>query len=212
MVAGRGAVVLGMGSLGAGRLNAASDLDLIVIYDAEADAQSDGRRPLDARSYYARLTKAFLTAISAPTAEGRLYEVDMRLRPSGRQGPVATSLAGVRNYQRTEAWTWEHLALTRARHVAGSPDLAAAVEQVRRAYWPKRRQADTIRQDVASMRARLAQAKPAHGLWDAKSGPGRLMDIELAAQFCALASGHHARRVEAQFQAGLRAGSSTNPP
>ena len=72
-----------------------SDLDLIVIYDAAADAQSDGRRPLDARSYYARLTKAFLTAISAPTAEGRLYEVDMRLRPSGRQGPVATSLAGV---------------------------------------------------------------------------------------------------------------------
>ncbi|NBB97382.1 MAG: glutamine-synthetase adenylyltransferase [Alphaproteobacteria bacterium] len=206
VVAGRGAVVLGMGSLGAGRLNAASDLDLIVIYDAEADAQSDGRRPLDARTYYARLTKAFLTAISAPTAEGRLYEVDMRLRPSGRQGPVATSLAAFENYQKTEAWTWEHLALTRARHVAGSPEMATAVEQVRRDLLAEKSTGDTIRQDVADMRARLAQAKPAHGLWDAKSGPGRLMDIELAAQFCALASGHHARRVEAQFQAGQRAG------
>jgi len=205
-VAGRGAVVLGMGSLGAGRLNAVSDLDLIVIYDAEADAQSDGRRPLDARTYYARLTKAFLTAISAPTAEGRLYEVDMRLRPSGRQGPVATSLPAFENYQQTEAWTWEHLALTRARHVAGSADLAAAVETVRRKVLSDKAHGDTIRADVADMRARLAQAKPAHGLWDAKSGPGRLMDIELAAQFCALASGHHACRVEAQFQAGQRAG------
>jgi glutamate-ammonia-ligase adenylyltransferase len=205
-VAGRGAVVLGMGSLGAGRLNAASDLDLIVIYDAVTDAQSDGPRPLDARSYYARLTKAFLTAISAPTAEGRLYEVDMRLRPSGRQGPVATSLPAFEAYQQTEAWTWEHLALTRARHVAGSPDLAQAVEAVRRTILSQKAHGPTLRQDVTDMRARLAQAKPAHGLWDAKSGPGRLMDIELAAQFCALASGHHARRVEAQFQAGYRTG------
>ncbi|WP_072247688.1 glutamine-synthetase adenylyltransferase [Roseibaca calidilacus] len=210
-VAGRGAVVLGMGSLGAGRLNAVSDLDLIVIYDAAADAQSDGRRPLDARSYYARLTKAFLTAISAPTAEGRLYEVDMRLRPSGRQGPVATSLPAFEAYQRTEAWTWEHLALTRARHVAGSPDLAAAVEAVRRRVIADKACGATIRADVADMRARLAQAKPAHGLWDAKSGPGRLMDTELAAQFCALASGHHACRVEAQFQAGQRAGIIDKP-
>ncbi|MCC1480393.1 glutamine-synthetase adenylyltransferase [Roseibaca sp. Y0-43] len=205
-VAGRGAVVLGMGSLGAGRLNAVSDLDLIVIYDAEPDAQSDGRRPLDARSYYARLTKAFLTAISAPTAEGRLYEVDMRLRPSGRQGPVATSLTAFETYQQTEAWTWEHLALTRARHVAGSAELADAVETVRRKVLADKAQDARIRTDVAEMRARLAQAKPAHGLWDAKSGPGRLMDIELAAEFCALAAGHHARRVEAQFQAGHRAG------
>jgi len=206
VVAGRGAVVLGMGSLGAGRLNAASDLDLIVIYDADTDAQSDGRRPLDARSYYARLTKAFLTAISAPTAEGRLYEVDMRLRPSGRQGPVATSLPAFEAYQQTEAWTWEHLALTRARHVAGSPEVAAAVEQVRRAILTAKSTGTTIQKDVSDMRARLAQAKPAHGLWDAKSGPGRLMDLELAAQFCALAAGHHTRRVEAQFQAGQRAG------
>ena len=203
---GNGAVVLGMGSLGAGRLNAASDLDLIVIYDARADDQSDGPRPLDARRYYARLTQAFLTAISVPTAEGKLYEVDMRLRPSGRQGPVATSLSSFRNYQQTEAWTWEHLALTRARRVAGSAALGEEIEAFRRALLAEKGRDPRIWQDVADMRARLAEAKPAHGLWDAKSGPGRLMDIELAAQLCALAAGHPARRVEAQLRAGRRAG------
>ncbi len=203
---GTGAVVLGMGSLGAGRLNAASDLDLIVIYDAEADSQSDGPRPLDARTYYARLTKAFLTAISAPTSEGRLYEVDMRLRPSGRQGPVATSFASFTNYQRTEAWTWEHLALTRARRVAGSVALGNQVEEFRRTLLIEKSKGPQIATDVADMRARLAEAKPAHSLWDTKAGPGRLMDIELAAQFCALASGNPTRRVEAQLRAGARAG------
>ncbi len=203
---GQGAVVLGMGSLGAGRLNAASDLDLIVIYEADHDDMSDGPRPLDARSYYARLTKAFLTAISAPTAEGRLYEVDMRLRPSGRQGPVATSMAAFQQYQRDEAWTWEHLALTRARRVAGSVALGERLEAFRRALLAEKSGGATVAQDVADMRARLAEAKPAHGLWDAKAGPGRLMDIELIAQFCALRTGHSARRVEAQLRAGAKAG------
>ncbi len=91
-------------------LNAGSDLDLIVIYDADGVDASDGPRPLAARPYYARLTQAMVTALSAPTAEGRLYEVDMRLRPSGRQGPVATSIDSFGTYQMTEAWTWEHLA------------------------------------------------------------------------------------------------------
>jgi glutamate-ammonia-ligase adenylyltransferase len=203
---GNGAVVLGMGSLGAGRLNAVSDLDLIVIYDADATEISQGRRPLDARSYYARLTKAFLTALTAPTAEGRLYEVDMRLRPSGRQGPVATSLIAFEDYQRNEAWTWEHLALTRARRVAGAVALGDKIEGLRRQLLAEKSTGTTICKDVSEMRARLADAKPAHGLWDAKSGPGRLMDIELVAQFCALRAGHPARRVEAQLRAGVKAG------
>ncbi|TVP73482.1 MAG: bifunctional [glutamine synthetase] adenylyltransferase/[glutamine synthetase]-adenylyl-L-tyrosine phosphorylase [Rhodobacteraceae bacterium] len=203
---GQGAVVLGMGSLGAGRLNAASDLDLLILYDADAGAMSDGPRPLDARSYYARLTKAFVSAISAPTAEGRLYEVDMRLRPSGRQGPVATSINAFESYQRDEAWTWEHLALTRARRVAGSVALGARVEAFRRALLVEKSTGASVRADVADMRARLAEAKPAHGLWDAKAGPGRLMDIELVAQYCALRAGHHGRRVEQQLRAGTRAG------
>ena len=203
---GHGAVVLGMGSLGAERLNAVSDLDLIVIYDSDAAEMSEGRRPLDARSYYARLTKAFLTALTAPTAEGRLYEVDMRLRPSGRQGPVATSLSAFEHYQRNEAWTWEHLALTRARRVAGSVALGEKIESLRRRLLAEKSTGPTIYKDVSEMRVRLAEAKPAHGLWDAKSGPGRLMDIELVAQFCALRAGHAARRVEAQLRAGVKAG------
>lgn len=203
---GRGAVVLGMGSLGAARLNAGSDLDLIVIYDPAGQDSSDGPRPLAARSYYARLTQALLTALSAPMAQGRLYEVDMRLRPSGRQGPVATALESFRNYQCNEAWTWEHLALTRARSVAGDTALAAEVEDFRRELLTLKAGGATVAQDVAEMRARLQGAKPAQGALDAKDGPGRLQDIELLAQMGALRAAAPAKRTEAQLLAARRAG------
>jgi glutamate-ammonia-ligase adenylyltransferase len=196
---GRGAVLLGMGSLGAGRLNAASDLDLILIYDAEGVEQSDGRRPLPTRTYYARLTQAMVTALSAQTAEGRLYEVDVRLRPSGRAGAVATSLQSWKDYQANEAWTWEHLALTRARVMAGEPSLAAEVEDWRRRMLAQKGPGTGVRADVAAMRARLAEAKPARGAWEAKNGPGRLMDIELCAQWAALVAANPARQVERQI-------------
>ncbi|MGQ0612035.1 MAG: glutamine-synthetase adenylyltransferase [Paracoccaceae bacterium] len=199
---GRGAVLLGMGSLGAGRLNAGSDLDLILIYDAAGADSSAGPRPLPARTYYARLTQAFVTALSAQTAEGRLYEVDVRLRPSGRQGAVATSIDSYRDYQRTEAWTWEHLALTRARVMTGAHDLADEVETLRRALLAEKA-ADParIRADTAEMRARLQSAKPGEGTWEAKFGPGRLMDIELFAQMTALVAASPARQVERQLAA-----------
>ncbi|MGL4235533.1 glutamine-synthetase adenylyltransferase [Tabrizicola sp.] len=199
---GRGAVLLGMGSLGAARLNAGSDLDLIVIYDAEGVEMSDGPRPLATRPYYARLTQALVTALTAQMPEGRLYEVDMRLRPSGRQGPVATSLQSFTTYQETEAWTWEHLALTRARVLAGDASLGGEVEAFRRALLVAKGQGAKVRGDVAEMRMRLQAAKPAEGLWDAKNGPGRMMDIELAAQALALMSGSPARGVEHQIAAG----------
>ncbi|MFA5539512.1 MAG: glutamine-synthetase adenylyltransferase, partial [Gemmobacter sp.] len=202
---GRGAAVLGMGSLGAGRLNAGSDLDLIVIYDAPGDEISQGSRPLAARTYYARLTQALVTALSAPMAEGRLYEVDMRLRPSGRQGPVATSLGAFRAYQTDEAWTWEHLALTRARPVAGSAELGAEVEAFRREILPVKGCGAKVFEDVAEMCARLLVARPG-GVWEARDGPGRLMDIELLAQTAALRAGDPARRTEAQLRAGVRSG------
>ena len=102
-----------------------------MIYDAAGVDASDGRRPLASRAYYARLTQALVTALSAPMAEGRLYEVDMRLRPSGRQGPVATAFEAFKTYQNEEAWTWEHLALTRARAVTGDGGLAQKVEAFR---------------------------------------------------------------------------------
>lgn len=203
---GKGAVVLGMGSLGAARLNAGSDLDLIVIYDAEGVEASEGARPLATRAYYARLTQAFVTALTAQMPEGRLYEVDMRLRPSGRQGPVATSFQSFTSYQEGEAWTWEHLALTRARPLAGAAEVMAAVEDFRRRLLPAKGQGPTVRADVAEMRARLQAAKPARGQWEAKNGPGRLMDIELMAQLAALLTGSPARGVERQIEAGRKGG------
>jgi glutamate-ammonia-ligase adenylyltransferase len=207
---GRGAVVLGMGSLGAGRLHAASDLDLIVIYDPAGTELSDGPRPLPARAHAAKLTQALVTALSAPMAEGRLYEVDMRLRPSGRQGPVATSFAAFRAYQTDEAWTWEHLALTRARVVAATGAaagaLAAEVEGFRRALLPQAGARARVIGDAAAMRARLHAAKPAAGPWDVKRGPGGLSDIELLAETAALRAGAPQRGVAAQLALLPRAG------
>ena len=207
---GRGAVVLGMGSLGARQLNAGSDLDLIVIYDADGSDGSDGPRPLATRPYYARLTQAMITAVSAPTSAGRLYEVDMRLRPSGRQGPVATSVQSFRDYQLTEAWTWEHLALTRARVVgscgAEAEALAAEVEALRVEVLAATGTGPQVMADLADMRARIFAAKAADSVWQAKIGPGHLQDIDLLAQSFALRAASPARGTAAQLRVGPRAG------
>ncbi len=204
---GRGAAVLGMGSLGAGRLNAASDLDIILIYDASGVEASDGARALPTRQYFARLTQSFVTALSAQTAKGRLYEVDVRLRPSGRKGPVATSLTSFESYQRQEAWTWEHLALTRARVMAGEMGLARDIEALRRAIIAEKGAGAGLRADVADMRARLAAAQTAPlAAWEAKLGAGRMMDLELCAQTLALMSASSARAAPDQIKAGVLAG------
>ena len=204
---GRGAVALAMGSLGAGWLHAGSDIDLIVIYDAAGVEASEGRRPLAARAWYARLAQGLVTALSAPMAGGRLYEVDMRLRPSGRQGPVATALAAFRDYQREEAWTWERLALTRARAVSGPPDLREDVEAVRREVLSAPPAPGRIAADVADMRRRLAEARAPRGPWDVRAGPGGLQDIELMAQALALSEGRASRSTSDQLgpREGLRA-------
>ncbi|MCV2889195.1 [protein-PII] uridylyltransferase family protein [Ruegeria aquimaris] len=206
MPPGRGATVLGMGSLGAGRINAQSDLDLILIYDPLDAETSDGPRPLATRPYYARLTQALITALTAPMSQGKLYEVDMRLRPSGNQGPVATSWASFTAYQQTEAWVWEHLALTRARPVAGSPELAADIEAFRQELLSQSADRDRVLREVAEMRARLAAAKVPSGLWDAKTGPGRMLDIELVSQAGALLAGSAARDVASGLDATVAAG------
>ncbi|MDK8873979.1 glutamine-synthetase adenylyltransferase [Paracoccus sp. SSJ] len=207
---GRGAVVLGMGSLGARQLNASSDLDLIVIYDAAGQEVSEGSKPLATRAYYARLTQAMITALSAPTSAGRLYEVDMRLRPSGRQGPVATSVQSFRDYQMTEAWTWEHLALTRARVIGtcgtDAAALAGEVEALRVDVLQNRGSDPRVMPDLAGMRARIFAAKAPDGAWEAKIGRGRLQDIELLAQCFALRAGSSARAVQAQLRTGPRTG------
>ncbi|MCL3882451.1 glutamine-synthetase adenylyltransferase [Marivita sp. GX14005] len=197
---GQGAVVLGMGSLGARQIHARSDLDLIVIYDPAGAESSEGRKPLATRPYYARLTQALITAISAPMAEGRLYEIDMRLRPSGHQGPVATSLAAFRQYHTEEAWLWEHLALTRSRVIAGSDDVADAVRTIRAEVLSAPRGRAQVLHRVSQMRERIAEAKGSGDPWDPKLGRGRLQDIELIAQAAAVLNGRPARSVSEALQ------------
>ena len=196
---GLGGVVLGMGSLGAGRMSAGSDLDLIVIYDPADVDYSAGPRPLDPRGWYAKATKALITALSAPTAAGTLYAVDMRLRPSGRQGPVATAITAFDHYQRAEAWTWEHMALTRARAMAGPAALAARVEAIRHAVILDKAHPAKVRADAAEMRARLAATGREGSTWAIKEGQGGLQDIELLGQAVALATGAAARSTAAQL-------------
>ncbi|MEM9902356.1 MAG: glutamine-synthetase adenylyltransferase [Pseudomonadota bacterium] len=203
---GKGLAVFGMGSLGAGWLSAGSDLDLIVIYDPAGEDASQGPRPLATRPYFARLTQTLVTALTAPTAAGKLYEVDMRLRPSGRQGPVATALAAFDSYQRGEAWVWEHMALTRARCVAGAAEVRAAAEAVRSEVLSQPRAAGEVWDELGKMRARLSEAKPPQSPLDVKSGPGGLQDIELLAQAATLLSPASARRTQAQLDAARRAG------
>lgn len=203
---GRGAVILGMGSLGAGRLTPTSDLDMLVIYDADGVDSSDGHRPLATRTYYARLTQAMITAMTAPMAQGRLYDIDMRLRPSGNQGPVATSLASFESYQKEHAWVWEHLALTRARVIAGPDDLGQDVEALREEILGRAAPRDKVLGEVAKMRVRIAAARSPTGPLDAKTGAGRLQDIELFAQAGALIGGTGAREIDAGLAAARAAG------
>lgn len=179
---GKGPIVIAMGSLGAGQIHAQSDLDIIVVYDPEDAEMSQGRKPLATRPYYARLTQALITALAAPMSQGRLYEVDMRLRPSGNKGPVATSWSAFTQYQENEAWVWEHLALTRARVIAGEAGLMQAFESFRHKVLGTPRQSAAVLGEVAHMRDRLAAAKTPSGIWDAKTGAGRMMDIELLSQ------------------------------
>ncbi|MEX0312037.1 MAG: glutamine-synthetase adenylyltransferase, partial [Tateyamaria sp.] len=202
---GRGAVILGMGSLGAGTLTPQSDLDLIVVYDAEIEDVSDGPRPLTSRAYYARLTQAMITALTAQTAQGRLYEVDMRLRPSGNQGPVATSWASYQRYQREDAWLWEHLALVRAQVIAGSDTLGHDVETLRAEVLGRPRDRDAVMAELADMRRRIAAAKSSASAWDAKTGEGRLQDIELLSQAGAVLTGETQRSVGAGMAACVTA-------
>ncbi|WP_298862793.1 glutamine-synthetase adenylyltransferase [uncultured Sulfitobacter sp.] len=203
---GKGAVIVGMGSLGAGRLTAQSDLDLIMIYDADGVEASDGKRPLPARQYYARLTQAMITAMSAPMAQGRLYELDLRLRPSGNKGPVATSIESFTAYQREEAWVWEHLALTRAQVIAGPEVLGDVVEALRREIVQGPRDIASVCTQTAEMRARIASAKSPDGVLDAKIGAGRLQDIELFAQAGALIGGALERDIPQGLIAARKAG------
>jgi glutamate-ammonia-ligase adenylyltransferase len=182
-VPGGSAVVVAMGKLGGREMTASSDVDLILIYDFDRDAeQSDGPRPLAPQHYYTRLTQRLITAISARTPEGALYDVDMRLRPSGQKGPVATQLSSFASYQASEAWTWEHMALTRARVIAGSSELAARVDEQIRKVLTTRRDREKVAVDIRDMRDRIAAEKATVDLWNLKQVRGGLVDLEFIAQ------------------------------
>jgi glutamate-ammonia-ligase adenylyltransferase len=181
---GRGMAVVAMGKLGSREMTAGSDLDLITVYDAEGVESSGGEKPLAPSTYYPRLTQALVAALTAPTAEGKLYEVDMRLRPSGRKGPVSVSYASFERYQTERAWVWEHLALTRARVVTGPADLGTEVEKTARAALAAREGDARVLEEAREMRRKLldAHAKERRNPWSLKHAAGGLMEIEFLAQ------------------------------
>lgn len=182
-------IVLALGRLGGGALTHASDLDLIYCFTGDFSAESDGSKPLGAVLYYNRLAQRLTAALSVQTASGPLYEVDTRLRPSGAQGPLVVSLAGFERYQREDAWTWEHMALARARPIVGSPaGRAAAAEIIARVLAGDRPDRD-VAAEAVTMRADMARHKPPAGPLDAKLSPGGLVDLEFAVHVTQLLSG-----------------------
>ena len=183
-VAGEQIAVIAMGKLGGQEMTAGSDLDLILIYDMAAGAeQSGGKRPLSVMQYFGRTTQRLVAALSSPTPEGILYDVDLRLRPSGSKGPVATHIGSFIEYHRNSAWTWEKLALTRARVVAGDQEICAAVSRAITGALSGATVSAVIRSDVLDMRRRMLQDIGSKGVWDIKHERGGLVEIEFIAQF-----------------------------
>ena len=190
-IEGQENAVIAMGKLGGYEMTASSDLDLILIYDFDdAHPESDGARPLYGGQYFARLTQRLINALTAQTNYGALYDVDMRLRPSGRAGPLATQLESFADYQENEAWTWEHMALTRARVVSASPAFMVVVEEVIRGILQRPRDKILIAGDVVEMRAAIAKEKGDKDRWDLKYAAGGLVDIEFIAQYLQLIYAH----------------------
>jgi glutamate-ammonia-ligase adenylyltransferase len=185
-VSGGAFMVLGLGKLGSRELAIGSDLDLIFVYDAPDEARSEGARPLPAATYYARLGQRLISALSAATAEGRLYEIDTRLRPSGNLGPVACSVENFERYQLETAQTWEHQALTRARAIAGDPALARRVEDVVRRALLTPGEPAALAREVGAMRARIFREHGSEDPWNLKHARGGLVELEFLAQFLKL--------------------------
>ncbi len=173
-------IVLALGRLGGRALTHASDLDLIYLFDAPEGAVSDGEKPLSATDYYNRLASRVSAALAIPTAAGPLYEVDTRLRPQGAQGMLAVALPAFEHYQRREAWTWEHMALCRARPLTGSEPAKARAAELICSILKGIGDPAKVRADSAKMRAEIARHKPPAGQLDVKLGPGGLVDFEFA--------------------------------
>jgi [glutamine synthetase] adenylyltransferase / [glutamine synthetase]-adenylyl-L-tyrosine phosphorylase len=180
--------IVAMGRLGSREMTASSDLDLILLYDFDPEhPDSDGPRSLHGAQYFARFTQRLISAFTTRTNYGVLYEIDMRLRPSGRAGPVASHVQSFAEYQDREAWTWEHMALTRARVISGPPDFRVRIEKIIREVLMRRRDATAIAKDVADMRRAIALEKGEDDIWDLKYAAGGMVDIDFIAQYLQLA-------------------------
>ena len=182
-------VVLGLGRFGGGALTAASDLDIIYLFSGDFMGESDGARPLAATLYFNRLVQRVSAGLSAPTAQGPLYEVDTRLRPSGNQGLIAVSIDSFAKYEREDAWAWEHMALTRARVVYGAAPDRAAVDAIIEEILKRPRDSGQLRADVRKMRAEIRAHKPAAGPLDVKLIDGGLIDLEFVVHYHQLLTG-----------------------
>ena len=189
VVPGGELMILGLGRLGGKGLTHASDLDLIFLFDAPDGARSDGAKPLTATDYYNRLASRIVSSLSISTAAGPLYEVDTRLRPQGSEGMLAVTLDGFDRYQREEAWTWEHMALCRARPVYGSDAARDRLAAIVHALIAMPHDAGKVRADARQMRFEMARHKPPSGPLDVKLGDGGLVDLEFAIHTQQLVSG-----------------------
>ena len=186
-ISGQETAILAMGRLGSREMTASSDLDLILLYDFDPDhPDSDGAKSLHGAHYFARFTQRLISAFTTRTNYGVLYEIDMRLRPSGRAGPLASHIKSFAEYQEHEAWSWEHMALTRARVISASPEFRARIEDVIHAALTRPRQASGIAHDVADMRRAIALEKGEDDHWDLKYAAGGMLDIDFIAQYLQL--------------------------
>ncbi|MDP1616076.1 bifunctional [glutamine synthetase] adenylyltransferase/[glutamine synthetase]-adenylyl-L-tyrosine phosphorylase [Phenylobacterium sp.] len=206
--------VVALGKCGSREMTASSDLDLMTLYRADDPRAMSSLKSWGAETFYGRFTQRLIAALSLPTAEGGLYEVDMQLRPSGTQGPVAVSQSAFEAYYASEAETWEFLALTRARVVwASTPAFAETAEGLIEAALRQPRDRARLAKDVWSMRSLMEAERPAKDFWDMKLSRGGLVDVEFAAQFLQLAHAadggplrqHTARALEAFRESGLEA-------
>jgi len=198
VVPGARTALLGFGKMASREMTVTSDLDFIMLYDVSGGAEeSDGERPLSTNHYFTRLTQRLVAAVTAPTSEGVLYEADMRLRPSGNAGPLATGLAGFRRYQMEEAWTWEHLALSRARVIVGDGDMETSVRETIGEILAAPRDKGKVIDDVVSMRALMARERKPRHAFDLKLASGGLVDLEFIAQSAQLVAGAKIARPQA---------------
>lgn len=179
-------LILGLGRLGGAALTHASDLDVVFLFSGDFAAESDGPRPLGATLYFNRLSQRVIAALSVPTAAGALYEVDTRLRPSGAQGPIAVSLDSFARYQHKDAWTWEHMALVRARVLFGTAEDRTALEAIIAGVLNAPRDPAKLRADALAMRAEMAKHKPPKGPLDVKLARGGLVDLEFVVHYLQL--------------------------